>query len=138
MKFKKPNGQYTNCTVQKYYVDWESQRGSKIQFATKQFFKPYWEACVVLEEMPLVGTKLRVDLVNLTYRIAVEVHGQQHQTYNKFFFKNRFAWGQAVQRDGAKIQWLEKNGFSLIEVFHDEIDKLSPEFIFEKYNVRLV
>lgn len=119
-------------------VDWDKKVGSNLQFETKQFFKTYWEHCIVLEEMPLVGTKLRVDLINLTYRYAVEVQGIQHVKYNPFFFKTRTNWARAIVRDCEKEKWLEANGFTLIEVFTDEVPKLSAAFIQEKYGISLV
>ena len=58
---------------------------SKIQFKVKDFFKDYWQNHICYEEFPVFGTRMKVDLINFTRKIAVEVQGDQHNQYNKFF-----------------------------------------------------
>lgn len=119
-------------------IDWDGKSRSKIQFEVKQFFKKYWLACVVYEEFPVFGSRMKVDIVNATRKIAVEVNGQQHGKFNKFFHNDsRAKYLDGIKRDFAKSKWLEKNGFRLIEIEYNEIDKLSEKFIQEKYNITL-
>ena len=74
--------------VSKYKIDWEKKSRSKIQFAVKQFLKPHWCYQVCFEEFPVFGSKMSVDILNATKKIAIEVNGPQHKKFNKFFHNN--------------------------------------------------
>ena len=129
--------QYKN--VERFRVDWEAKCRSKIQFEVKKFMKKYWEKHVVYEEFPVYGSRLKVDLLNASTRIAIEVQGKQHQEFNKHFHSNsRFKYLQSIKRDVKKSQWLEKNGFLLVEIMQDEVAGLNEDFFKTKYNITLV
>ena len=85
MKLFNVYGKVVSKNVSQYLIDWEAASRSKVQFNTKQFLKQYWKNHIVYEEFPVFGSRLKVDIVNATLRIAVEVHGKQHSAYNKFF-----------------------------------------------------
>ena len=100
--------------VSKYLIKWNKKSRSKIQFKVKQFLKNYWENQIVYEEFPVYGSRMTVDIVNATKRIAIEVQGRQHKEFNKFFHKTRGNYLESIKRDHLKRQWLEKNNFKLI------------------------
>ena len=128
--------QYKN--VEKYRVDWEAECRSKIQFKVKSFLKKYWENHIVYEEFPVYGTRLKVDLLNASNKIAVEVQGKQHE-FNKHFHGNsRLKYLQSIKRDIKKSQWLEKNEFTLVEVMQDEVPLINEKFFLDKYDITLV
>ena len=137
MKLYNVRGRLQNKNVSKYLIDWDGKCRSKIQLKVKQFLKEFWENHVVYEEFPVFGTRLKVDLVNITKRIAVEVQGQQHTTYNKFFHGSRTGYWKSIKRDVQKDNWLVSNDFYLIEVNYDEVDKLSKAFFEKQFNVIL-
>jgi len=137
MKLYNVRGRLQNKNVSKYLIDWDGKCRSKIQLKVKQFLKEFWENHVVYEEFPVFGTRLKVDLVNITKRIAVEVQGQQHTTYNKFFHGSRTGYWKSIKRDVQKDNWLVSNDFHLIEVNYDEVDKLSKAFFKKQFNVIL-
>jgi len=137
MKLYNVRGRLQNKNVSKYLIDWDGKCRSKIQLKVKQFLKEFWENHVVYEEFPVFGTRLKVDLVNITKRIAVEVQGQQHTTYNKFFHGSRTGYWKSIKRDVQKDNWLVSNDFHLIEVNYDEVDKLSKSFFEKQFNVIL-
>lgn len=137
MKLYNVRGRLQNKNVSKYLIDWDGKCRSKIQLKVKQFLKEFWENHVVYEEFPVFGTRLKVDLVNITKRIAVEVQGQQHTTYNKFFHGSRTGYWKSIKRDVQKDNWLVSNDFHLIEVNYDEVDKLSKAFFEKQFNVIL-
>jgi len=114
--------------VSKYLIKWNKKSRSKIQFKVKQFLKKYWENQIVYEEFPVYGSRMTVDIVNATKKIAIEVQGRQHKEFNKFFHKTRGNYLESIKRDYIKREWLEKNGFVLIEVEEKEINKLSKTF----------
>lgn len=136
MRLYNINGKLVKKSVSRFLVKWDEKSRSKIQFATKQFLKPFWLSHVVYEEFPVYGSLLKVDFLNATRRIAVEVNGKQHSEFNKFFHSNsRTEYLKSIKRDCAKAQWLEKNNFTLIEIEQDEVPLLSRDFIYSKYEI---
>ena len=139
MRLLNVNGRLVNKNVQKHRIKWDDKSASKVQFRAKQFFKEYWKSHVVYEEFPVYGTRLRVDLINFTKKIAIEVHGQQHFKFNKFFHSNsRIKFFQSMKRDWEKTEWLELNDIKLVELEEKDVDKLSIDFLEDKFNVFIV
>lgn len=132
------NGRLVYKNVSSKLIDWDGKSRSKIQFKTKQFLKEFWSRHICYEEFPVYGTKMSVDILNATKKIAVEVQGQQHENYNRFFHKNRLNYFYSIQRDHNKRVWLEKNDYVLAEVNHDEISKLSEGFFADKFGISLL
>lgn len=141
MKFKTLNGREVNKTINKWLVKWDKPCKSQFQFRVKQFFKKYWEHCCVGEEfsLPGAGGILYVDLINFSQKIAVESHGQQHQSFNKFFHDGkRTNFLSSIKRDIRKITWLETNGFKVIEVNIEDEKKLSLKWIKDNFDIDLI
>jgi shikimate kinase len=132
MIFYNLKGKKLKCSISEYKVDWDKKVASNFQFNVKQFFREYWEKHFCFEEFPCFGTKLRIDLFNLTKRIAVEVHGDQHVRLNKFFHKNSQDFFQAAERDRIKEIWCEQNQIQLVEIYTKDLP-LTKEKIIEKY-----
>ena len=129
-------GKLVNKNVIKYKVDWDKPCRSKIQFNFKSFFKDYWSGHICYEEFPVFGSRLKVDLINFTRKIAVEVQGEQHNEFNKFFHNNsRDKYLESIQRDMKKIQWLEMNEFKVLEVTKEDLPELSRKYIFDTFGV---
>ena len=138
MRLYSTSGRLVNKNVNKYLIDWEKKSRSKIQFKVKQFLKEYWENHIVYEEFPVYGTRLKVDILNATKKIAIEVNGKQHSSFNKFFHGNsRQKYLQSIKRDHKKFEWLQSNDFEVIEVEQDEVPLLSYEFIKEKFKIKI-
>lgn len=144
MRFTKPNGRQTYKNLQKYRVKWEESCRSKFQYNVKQFFKPYWSHHICYEEIPLVGTRLRLDFFNASEHLAVEVHGAQHGKFNPFFHNNdRGKFLDQIHRDLKKAEWCEINGFKLVEIYAEEEKELldNPhnfaKFLEQKYEITL-
>ena len=81
----------------------------------------------ILEEVSLPGSKtesrrgtLRADLFIPNRRLIVEVHGEQHHKFNKFFYKNKLQFYRAKARDAEKREWCEINDITLIEFNYNE------------------
>jgi very-short-patch-repair endonuclease len=81
----------------------------------------------ILEEVSLVGTNsaprrgtLRADFFIPNRNLIIEVHGEQHFKFNKFFFKNKLAFYRAKARDKDKKEWCELNDIRIVEFNHDE------------------
>ncbi len=132
MTFYNLKGKKVKCSIGKYNIDWDAKSASKFQFNVKQFFKEFWSNHFCFEEFPCVGTKLRIDIFNLTKRIAVEAHGDQHVRLNKFFHKDSQDFFDAITRDRVKEIWCETNQIKLIEIYPKDLP-LSVDKVIEKY-----
>jgi len=131
-------GRLVSKNVQKYRVKWEGKCRSNIQFKVKQFFKPYWINHICYEEFPVYGTRMKVDMINMTKRIAVEVQGAQHESFNKFFHGNsRAKYLASIKRDYEKRIWLENNNFKVLEIREEDLASLSRGYILEKFEVNI-
>lgn len=137
MKLINVRGRLSNKNVTKYAIKWDGKSRSKCQFKVKQFLKPYWFGHHVYEEFPVYGTKLKVDILNVTCKIAVEVHGLQHIKYNPFFHNTRLGYAESTKRDMEKYEWLIANSFKVIEILETEVDLLSEDYMLEKFELNL-
>jgi hypothetical protein len=139
MRLLNINGKLVNKNVRNYEIDWDGKSRSKLQFKFKQFFYPYWKNHIVYEEFPVYGSMLKVDLLNATKKIAVEIQGNQHESFNKFFHDNsRLKYLQSIKRDVKKEHWLEKNGFKFLELYENDLKNLSPQYIEEKCGILII
>ena len=131
-------GKLQKKNVSPYLIKWDGKSRSKIQKAVKSFLKPFWKAQMVYEEFPVYGTKLKVDILNATKKLAIEVNGEQHNSFNKFFHSNsRANYLKSIKRDCEKAQWLEDNDYTLVEIEQNEIQELSKDFFKKKFNIIL-
>lgn len=130
MRLKNIHGRLQSKNVTKYLIDWRKNSRSKLQTKVKRFFQKYWKGHIVYEEFPVYGTRMKVDLLNATKKVAIEVNGPQHSAFNSFFHKNsRLNYLKSIKRDYAKAQWLEANGYELIELCTEEVENLSEDFL---------
>ena len=118
-------GHTTSKVVDKYLIKWDKKSRSKLQFEVKQFLKPYWCHQICFEEFPVYGSMMRVDLLNITKKIAVEVNGPQHGSYVHFFHETPANYLKSIKRDWRKTEWLELNGFQLVELEEKDVKKLN-------------
>lgn len=116
MKVKSLRGQTVNWKPK--LIDWEKpSTASNIQNECKKVLALYWCTDVVAEEQLLPGTKLRLDFVNFSKKIIVEVQGEQHSKFNKFFHNNSILnFAKSLQRDEKKREFADLNGLTFIEV----------------------
>jgi hypothetical protein len=139
MRLLNVNGTLVNKNVRKYLINWEGKSRSKLQYKFKQFFYPYWKNHIVYEEFPVYGSMLKVDLLNATKKIAVEIQGEQHESFNKFFHDNsRLKYLQSIKRDVKKEKWLEINEFKFLQVYESDLKTLSPQYIEEKCGILII
>lgn len=139
MRLLNINNKLINKNVRKYLIDWEGKSRSNLQFKFKTFFYPYWKNHIVYEEFPVYGTMLKVDFLNATKKIAVEIQGNQHEAFNKFFHNDsRLKYLESIKRDVKKEKWLTINQFKFIELYEDDLKYISKEYIQEKFNISII
>jgi hypothetical protein len=111
----------------KYLIDWDAKTRSKFQDSVKQFLRPYWKRDQVFEELRIVGTLCTFDLYNASQRIACEVQGSQHGSYNKFFHRgSKMNFLSQIKRDLDKHEFCRLNNIILVEILPK--DQLSEQF----------
>ena len=131
-------GKLQSRNVSKYLINWDKKSRSKIQFQVKQFLRDYWSNQIVYEEFPVYGSRMTVDILNATKKIAIEVQGKQHTEFNKFFHNNsRADYLNGIKRDLLKADWLVRNNFTLIEINEDEVNSLTKSFFEKNFQVKL-
>lgn len=139
MRLLNLKGKLVSKNVSKYLINWDKESRSKVQFKVKQFLKTYWKNQIVYEEFPVYGSLMKVDFLNATKRIAIEVQGNQHNAFNKFFHDgSRLNYLNSIKRDMRKLEWLEKNEFTVIEINEGEINDLSVEWVEEKFGTSII
>lgn len=111
-----------NISPTPYIIDWD-KKVSGPQKLVKDSIRPYWGTHVMLEEFRIPGCLLRVDLMNLTRYVAIEVSPEStHGEFNKFMHGSREGYKNVMRRDMQKIDWLEDNGFTVVEVDDEALE----------------
>lgn len=138
MKLTKLHGdQLVNYNLKSYLIDWK-RKVSNPQFKAKCFLKKYWEMDVCCEELRILGSLLRIDLINFTKKIAIEISPRAlHVNYNKFMHQNRGGYLKKLQSDAKKMVWAERNGFLFIELYDEDLQNLSVQYMKEKFDLDL-
>ena len=105
----------------------DTENRSSLHLKAKDLLDNLFPYDRILEEVSLPGSKterhgriLRADLFVPNRRLIVEVHGEQHYKFNKFFHKDKLAFYKAKARDYDKKEWCEINDIRLIEFNYDE------------------
>ena len=112
----------------RYLINWKKPCKSKFQKKIKDLLYKHWCADIVFEELPVVGTRLTLDFYNANKKIAIEVDGNQHYTFNKFFHSNsRQNFLAQLQRDEKKEYFCEINNIQLVRVL--ESDSISEKLL---------
>jgi len=112
----------------RYLIDWDKKCRSKIQKNVKDLLHRHWIADIVFEELPVLGTRMTLDFYNANKKLAIEVDGNQHYKYNKFFHSNsRQNFLSQLQRDEKKEYFCEINQIKLVRIL--ERDTLNEELL---------
>ncbi len=109
--------------ARKYLIDWEAKSPSKFQKATKDFLRQFWRGQTVFEELPVVGTRYRIDFYCANKAVAVEAMGKQHDQYTPFFHKSRLDYLSQIKRDEEKRRYCDINDITLVELYETDIKK---------------
>ena len=81
---------------------------------------------IVYEETTLPGSRTRgtgllyADFIIPKLHIMIEVHGEQHYKFSKFFHKTKKGFQEHKRRDLKKIEWCELNEITMIVLPFDK------------------
>ena len=129
MIFKCLDGTETTLNIQSihYPVRNKEECKSNLQYEVGEKLSKLFPQFSLLEEFTIPKTRLRLDFFLPQIKIAVEVQGAQHSTWNSFFYNTVGDFRRAQQRDEEKVLWCKLNDIQLIQVESEEDvrDKIS-------------
>lgn len=128
-------GRPCRINVMRYKIDWDFVV-SRPQKQVKDFLFQYWKNDLVLEEARIPGSKLRIDLWNVSRSILVEVSPAATHSFNAFFHGSKAGFQASVKRDLDKVAWAEKNNLMLVEIM-DQDFPLTRTFFKDRYGIEL-
>jgi very-short-patch-repair endonuclease len=91
---------------------------SKGQRSVGQILNAHFSCLDVYEDFPVDG--LYIDWFIPQIMLAVEVDGEQHDEFNKFFHKNGKGFAESIRRDERKAQFCELNNITLVRLDYKE------------------
>ena len=137
--FKLGSNKEVLLRINKYRLDWENDGNSSLEIRFRDLIYPYWRQYIVLFQCTIPGSLLKIDFLNCSKKIAVEINGPQHNSFNKFFHNNsRANYLSSIKRDLVKIEWLEQNKISILELEEADLDCFSPDYIFNKFGINIL
>jgi len=139
MKFQKLNSTGTiNVSLDKYLIDWDHVV-SKPQKKVKDFVFTFWKTDVVLEEFMIPGSRLRIDLLNISKKIAIEVSpNSTHKNFNPFMHGSRASgYLKTFKSDIQKKEWIKSSGFGYVKLTDLELKTLDRDSIEKQFNITL-
>ncbi len=110
----------------KYQYEYGDNK-SNLHLRARTLLKEVFPFTVIYEEVHIPGTKLHVDFFIPVLDVMVEVQGEQHFKFNKYFHggygsitvgKTNFMRSQKNDRN--KEAWAEINSIKLVYLRHDE------------------
>lgn len=125
------NGRTYELDIKKYVVDdMDDRPRSQYHLKARSLLHDIVKGYEILEEVKLPGSRnpalksvLFLDFFIPRLSLAVEVHGQQHYEYSKFFHKTRAGFVESQNRDRLKAEWCENNNIQLVILkYSDDID----------------
>jgi len=76
--------------------------------------------------------KLLFDFLIDDLSILIEVQGEQHFSYNRFFHKDGLSFYRQKKRDALKREWASMNNYTLVT--YDFNEKVDEELFMRKMN----
>ena len=99
---------------------------SKIQYEIGKLIEGRYPLDTILEEVSIPDSRLSIDFFIPARRIAFEIQGDQHSSFNVFFHGNRKGFVSQKKRDADKKFFCELNNIELV-YFHS-IDEAKEYF----------
>ena len=124
MKVRDLNNEIQNWKLIGYVVKAnDNRRRSKLHLAARDLLIETFPTVQILEEVmaPLTRSeKCFFDFYINTVKLVVEVHGQQHYSFNTLFHTSAQDFLNQKQRDSKKREWCEYNNITYIELPYNE------------------
>lgn len=124
MKFQTIDGQEIRREIKPSRYPLRSREQSKSQgqyLLGRQLCKLY-TGTVILEEFPVIGTRLSLDFYLPHIKLAFEYDGRQHREFNPFFHNTSKDFERQKERDQEKELWCKLNNIKLVRVTSGQIN----------------
>jgi hypothetical protein len=140
MRLKKINSQAEILIkINKYRINWDKDGSSKPEKKFIELIKPFWKNCIILFQLRLPGSLLRLDFLNCSLRIGVEISPKSHHdNFNPFFHKNRIGFLKSIKSEIVKEKWCEDNNIRLLTLDDNDLDNFSPKYIEKKFGIYII
>jgi hypothetical protein len=106
---------------------------SQLHLQARTLLKECFPTLQVLEEIPIQLRKseyLVLDFYLPLNKKCIEVHGEQHYKFTRFYHKDMMGFIRHKKRDQEKKEWCELNGIMYVELPYDEsIDQWKQRLI---------
>lgn len=135
MKFLDLKGKKVGKDISKYNRTRSKRNISKGQTKLGNILEEIYPNIPIYEEVPCVGTKLRLDYFIPTLRLAFEYDAKQHEEFNIFFHKTKRRFQRHKDRDFEKQEWCNINNIILVRINKEQLSKeLVAKSIREQYD----
>jgi len=98
---------------------------SSLHLKARELIHECFPTLQVLEEVPLPLRKsetLYMDFYLPLIKTCIEVHGEQHYKFNRFFHNSVLGFMKHKKRDENKKEWCAINNIKYIELPYDQIE----------------
>lgn len=137
MKWKTSTGKYKNINMPDYLVDWDAKQDSQFSREVLLFLRPYWKHDIVCAQVPVAGTRMSYDYVNVSKRIIVEADGAQHdKLILGFFHRTAEDYKAQFKRDILKDDLAQLNNFKMVRIKPSDLP-LTKEWFKKTYDITL-
>ncbi len=93
---------------------------SSLHLKARQLISKFFACKVILEEVPLPGTRMFADFMIPSDGVMIEVQGEQHYKFNTFHYSSQMDFLKAKKRDRSKAEWAGINGLTLVVFPYNE------------------
>lgn len=128
MKYTGFDGRTYSIHVTDYTVyDDSTISKSELHLRARKLIKSIFPCDKILEEVTLPGSKksgerLFADFFIPSKSLIIEVHGEQHYKYVKFFHGDNLSFIKSRLRDNDKKEWAEINNITIVELPYNQTD----------------
>jgi len=111
---------------------------SKAAETVKKLIKECLPSYTLISEhyVNLGNNQLFFDFFIPELKLLVEVQGDQHDKFNKFFHKDIDEFNKAKARDNLKQEWASDNNLKLVYFYYNEIDSLTVETVIDRITTK--
>jgi hypothetical protein len=123
MQVKSLDGQIQNWQLTGHFSHGKMENKSEPHLRARELLKNCYPTIPILEEVTIPVRRsdvLYVDFYIPMLRTAVEVHGEQHYKFIKFYHHDRLGFLRSQKRDREKIEWCDINNIKYIELPYNE------------------
>jgi hypothetical protein len=98
---------------------------SSLHLEARKLIHETYPTLQILEEVSIPirrSESLYLDFYLPLIKKCIEVHGEQHYKFVKFYHQTILGFAKSKKRDAEKQEWCEKNNITYIELPYNEIE----------------